>query len=98
MHEQPNTQDFSQAPDAAQGGTPHTAQQPPPGGQLLTADEAVEFLITGDHPDSAHGTLAFDAALIEALRAGWLTACRMPDGQIAFTRAAEDTTGLTPPA
>ena len=98
MHEQPNPHNCSEAADAAQGGTPQAAHQPPPGGRLLTADEAVDFLITGDHPDSARGTLAFDAALVEALRAGWLLACRMPDGQIAFTRVAEDSTGLTPPA
>lgn len=98
MHEQSNTHDPSTAADAAQGSTPQGAYQLPPGGRLLTADEAVELLITGEHPDSTRGTIEFDAALIEALREGWLVACRMPDGQVAFTSVAEDTTGLTPPA
>lgn len=97
MKEQPNPDGPSEAADAAQGGTPQPAYQPPPGGRLLTADEAAELLITGDHPEGARGTIELDAALIQALREGWLVACRMPDGKIAFTRVTEDTTGLTPP-
>jgi hypothetical protein len=98
MQEQPKTHDSFEPVEGAQGDIPQVAPQLPPGGRLLTADEAVDVLVTGDHPDSARGTIAFDAALVEALREGWLVACRMPDGQVAFTRVADDPTRLTPPA
>ena len=98
MQDQPNMPDSSEAADAAQHGTPPATPPLPPGARLLTTDEAVELLVTGDHSHTTHGTLEFDAALVEALREGWLVACHMPQGQIAFTRVTEDTTGLTPPA
>jgi hypothetical protein len=62
----------------------------PPGARVLTADEAVELLVTGDHSDAGSGTLALDSALIEALRGGLMVACRLPDGRIAFTRPSAD--------
>jgi hypothetical protein len=98
MQQQPNTHGSPEPVETAQGDTPQTAPQLPSGGRLLTTDEAVEVLVTGDHPEGARGTVEFDAALIEALREGWLVACRMPDGQVAFTRVADGTTRLTPPA
>ena len=58
----------------------------PPGARLLSAQEAVDALVSGDHPESARGDLAFDGRLIELLRQGHLIACRLPDGRIAFTR------------
>ncbi|MEV8504514.1 hypothetical protein AB0368_06735 [Actinoplanes sp. NPDC051475] len=69
----------------------------PPGSRLLTADEAVEALITGDHGEAAPGTLELDAALVELLRSGQIVAARMPDQRIAFSPvpAADD---QSPPA
>ncbi|GIM90126.1 hypothetical protein [Paractinoplanes toevensis] len=84
------------ADDPNDSGTAHLAPPLPAGARLLTADEAVAVLITGEHPDGDRGTLAFDAALVEALRQGWLLACRLPDGQIAFTRPTLDTPGQPP--
>jgi hypothetical protein len=60
----------------------------PPGARLLTADEAITAIVTGDHPQSDVGSLPLDAAFIDALRLGVLVACRLPDGRLAFTPAA----------
>ena len=65
----------------------------PAGARLLSADEAVALLVTGEHPEAATGSLALDAALVESLRAGAVLACRLPDGRVAFTRP-----GGPPPA
>jgi hypothetical protein len=62
----------------------------PPGARLLSADEAIDTLVTGDHVSAGDGSLALDAALIDALRAGLVTASRLPDGQIALTRGSDD--------
>jgi hypothetical protein len=82
-------------PDTSPGGAGHQ-QKPapsgvaplPPGARLLTADEAITAIVTGDHPQSDVGSLPLDAAFIDALRLGVLVACRLPDGQLAFTLAA----------
>jgi hypothetical protein len=84
------------AENADDGGTAHPRIPLPPGAQLLTADEAVEALVFGDHPEGKRGTLELDAALVEGLRQGWLLACRLPDGQIALTRPTQDTPGQPP--
>lgn len=70
----------------------------PPGGRLLSADEAVDLLVTGDHPDSRRGSLILDAAMIDALRDGQIVACLLADGQIAFTRVTAATTDSAHPA
>ena len=75
----------------------------PPGARLLSADEAVDLLVTGEHPQAGSGTVVLDSALIDALRHGLIVACQLPDGQIAFTpprhRARPVTAaGATPPA
>jgi hypothetical protein len=57
----------------------------PEGATRLTPDEAVEALVTGDHRDSADGSVAADAILVEALRTGAFIAIRMPDGELRFT-------------
>ncbi|WP_018640244.1 hypothetical protein [Parafrankia elaeagni] len=57
---------------------------PPPGGRLLTPDEAAHLITTGDHPGAARGSLALDAALLTALHTGRITAAQMPDGSLAF--------------
>ena len=86
-------------PDTTAGADPGAAgqhQQPatagpaplPPGAQMLTADEAISLIVTGDHPQSDIGGLAMDAAVIDALRLGVIVACRLPDGRLAFTLAA----------
>jgi hypothetical protein len=72
--------------------------QLPPGGRLLSADEAVDLLVTGDHPDSRHGSLVVDATLIEAIRQGQIVACLLANGQVAFTRATQNPAGPTNPA
>jgi hypothetical protein len=58
----------------------------PPGARLLSADEAVDLLVTGDHPQAGSATVVLDSALIDALRHGLIVACQLPNGQIAFTR------------
>jgi hypothetical protein len=65
----------------------------PPGARLLSPDEAVYLLVTGEHPDSDTGTVALDSALIEGIRSGLIVACRLANGQIGFTRRTEDPTG-----
>ena len=59
--------------------------QPPPGGRLLTPDEAIELIVTGDHPGSITGGVDLDLALIDLLRAGLVAACQFADGRLAFT-------------
>ena len=61
----------------------------PPGARLLTADEAITAIVAGDHPQSDVGSLPLDAASIDALRLGVFVACRLPDGRLAFTLAAQ---------
>jgi len=58
----------------------------PPGARPLTADEAVELLVVGEHRESGSGTIALDSALIEGLRGGLIMACQLSDGRIAFIR------------
>ena len=67
---------------------PHPADPEPlpPGARLLAVREAVDALVSGDHPEGSQGSLAVDGGLIELLRQGYLIACRLPDGRIAFTR------------
>ena len=62
----------------------------PSGARPLTADEAVDKLVTGDHAGAITGSVALDAALIDALRTGLVVACQLPNGQIAFTRPGND--------
>jgi hypothetical protein len=61
----------------------------PPGARLLSAQEAVDALVSGDHPQTAQGSLAMDGGLIELLRQGHIIACRLPDGRLAFTQAPD---------
>jgi hypothetical protein len=65
--------------------------QIPPGARLLSADEAVDLLVTGDHAESPTGNLLFDVALIDLLRVGTIVACQLPDGRLAFTRPTPPT-------
>lgn len=58
----------------------------PPGARPLSADAAVDLIVTGHHPEAATGNPALDAVLVEGLRAGLLVACQHADGQLAFTR------------
>jgi hypothetical protein len=58
----------------------------PPGAQLLTVDEAVDKIVTGDHAGTGDGSVVLDSTLIDALRAGLVVACQLPNGQLAFTR------------
>jgi hypothetical protein len=86
----------STGPDSPANADPGAARQEPappglaplpPGARLLTADEAITAIVTGDHPQSDVGSLPLDAAFIDALRLGVLVACRLPDGRLAFTPA-----------
>lgn len=74
---------MSESHDPAVGGAL------PPGARLLSAQEAVDALVSGDHPESPQGSLAIDGGLIELLRQGRIIACRLPDGRIAFTRTPD---------
>lgn len=58
----------------------------PPGARPLSAQEAIDALVTGDHPESSQGSLDMDGGLLELLRQGAVIACRLPDGRLAFTR------------
>lgn len=62
----------------------------PAGARLLSVDEVIDTLVTGDHADASRGSVALDAALIDALRAGQMVACRLADGRIAFTPTGND--------
>ncbi|GAA0902846.1 hypothetical protein [Virgisporangium aurantiacum] len=64
----------------------------PPGARLLSVDEAVDKLVTGDHTGAVTGSIVLDSALIDALRTGLVVACQLPNGQIAFTRPGTDPT------
>lgn len=79
---------------AAAPGTPAL----PPGARLLSADEAVERLVTGDHHGSDCGDLEIDGALIDAVRDGQIVACLFTDGRLAFTRAPHDPAATGSPA
>ncbi|GAA3913895.1 hypothetical protein Aau02nite_63270 [Amorphoplanes auranticolor] len=63
----------------------------PPGARLLSTQQAVDALVSGDHPQSRQGNLAIDAALIALLRQGRIIACRLIDGRIAFHRHPDTT-------
>lgn len=79
-----------------------TAETCPPalplGARLLSADEAVELLVAGDHHGSDRGALDLDGALIDALRDGQILACLFADGRLAFTPAHHDPTATGNPA
>jgi hypothetical protein len=62
----------------------------PPGARLLSPDEAVDLLVTGEHPDSDTGTVALDSALVDGIRSGLIVACQLANGQISFTRRTDD--------
>ncbi|KPM50283.1 hypothetical protein ACG83_41115 [Frankia sp. R43] len=69
--------------------TPPTSTGPdaalPSGGRLLTPTEAIHLITTGDHAGADHGSPSLDAALIDALYAGRLSAAWMPNGALTFT-------------
>lgn len=52
----------------------------------VTADEMIELVVTGDHPETSHGSLLVDAILIQALREGVLEAARCDCGVIGFQK------------
>jgi hypothetical protein len=98
MTDHPDLPEYT-GPDLTAGADPGAAgqhQEPAPpglpqlpsGARLLTTDEAIALIVTGDHPQSDVGSLPLDAAFIDALRLGVLVACRLPDGRLAFTLAA----------
>ncbi|MCY1141520.1 hypothetical protein OWR29_26280 [Actinoplanes sp. Pm04-4] len=60
---------------------------PQSGIRLLTAGEAIDAIHSGDHPQSSLGSTALDVAAADALRAGAIVACLLPDGQLAFILA-----------
>lgn len=74
---------MSEPHDPADGGAL------PPGARPLSLQEAVDALVSGDHPESLHGGLALDDGLIELLRRGHIIACRLLDGRLAFTRTPD---------
>lgn len=59
----------------------------PEGATLLTADQAVEAIVQGDHPEAESGGVVMDASLVEAIRAGEIVCARLSDGRLAFTKA-----------
>ncbi|GAA3302428.1 hypothetical protein Dvina_51625 [Dactylosporangium vinaceum] len=65
----------------------------PAGAEQLDVDDAIAMLVTGDHTEAAKGSVALDTVLIDALRAGLIVACRLPDGRIAVTPTGNDNAG-----
>lgn len=61
----------------------------PEGAKVMTADEAVEAIVTSDHPGADKGGVELDAGLVEAVRAGKIVAIRLADRQLAFTRVED---------
>ena len=59
----------------------------PPGATLLTADEAVEAVVTNDHPEAVLGSVQMDAGLVTLLRSGQVLAVRLADGRLGFALA-----------
>jgi hypothetical protein len=59
----------------------------PPGATLLSADEAVNAIVTTDHPEAARGNVVMDTALVEMIRDGEIICVRLSDGRLAFTVA-----------
>lgn len=57
----------------------------PPGAAPLGPDELERALARGNHPEVRAAGMV-DAQLVEAVRAGWLSACRLDDGRLAFAR------------
>ena len=51
----------------------------------LSPDEAIEAILTSDHPEGAAGSVEMDAGLIELIRGGLMSVCRFPDGRLAFS-------------
>lgn len=64
----------------------------PEDAQVLTTEEAVAVIESGDHPEAGAGSPAFDAALIQGLRTGRLMAARLPDGRLALARTTAPST------
>ena len=60
----------------------------PPGATLLTADEAVQAVVTNDHPEAVLGSVQMDTGLVTLLRSGQVLAVRLADGRLAFTLAS----------
>lgn len=58
--------------------------QLPEGSVQLTADQAAEAILTGDHPESLMGGVAMDCDLIDLIRLGLVIAVRLADGRLAF--------------
>jgi hypothetical protein len=58
--------------------------------RVLSTEEAVHRIVTGDHRDGARGSLAVDVALIDLLQEGTATASLRPDDTlvIRLTKAA----------
>lgn len=57
----------------------------PLGAVELTADELLDILANGDHPET-RALPATDEIIVAAVRLGLLVAVRLDDGRIAFTR------------
>lgn len=66
----------------------HDGLPPTPAGATpISTDEAVHRLVTSDHSAAGRGSAEQDAALIDLLRAGSLTAAYNPDTRdLIFTR------------
>lgn len=56
----------------------------PPGATPLTVGEAIECIVTGDHPEVAAGSLGQDLVMVDMLRRGLAVGCKLPDGKLAF--------------
>jgi hypothetical protein len=62
----------------------------PPGARLLSVDDAVDKLVTGDHAGATTGSVVLDTTLIDAIRTGLIVACQLPDGRLAFAPTGTD--------
>lgn len=61
----------------------------PDGATHLTTDEAVEMVVTGNHPQSVDGNVITDAVVIELLRRDLAVAIRLADGTLGLSASQE---------
>lgn len=54
--------------------------------RTLTADEAVEVIVTGNHAQATQGNLEVDGTMIELVRAGFIV-CSLDENNILLLQA-----------
>lgn len=63
--------------------------QPPPGGRILTPEEAIQTIESGDHVGSMGGSPGLNEVLVIIIRLGFVTIALQADGQLAISMTPE---------